>query len=92
MLRGSNLANKNTRILAIMFGRLGMTVPQCIAAFEELAKKVFKNGKRFLWNLKARYRDLYVIAAVKQVLRQRGWREDELLLISDPLGDNRCRT
>lgn len=69
-----------------------MTVPECIAAFGELAQKVFKDGKRFLWNLKARYRDLYVVDAVKQVLCQRGWREDELLLINDPPGNNHCRT
>lgn len=75
-----------------MFGRLGMTVPQCITAFEELAQKVFKNGKRFLWNLKARYRDLYVVDAVKQVLHRWGWKEDELLLMSDPPSNNHCRT
>lgn len=69
-----------------------MTVPQCIATFAELAQQVFKNGKRLPWNSKARYRDSNMVDAVKQVLRQRGLEEDELLHISSPPENSHCRT
>lgn len=75
-----------------MLGRLGMTVPQCIDAFKRLAKQVFKNEKPFLWNMKARFKSSYLVAAVKEVLLQGAWGEDEQLLISGSSEDHHCRT
>lgn len=69
-----------------------MTVPQCIDAFREMAEKVFKYGKRLLWNGRARYKSSHVKAAVKKVLLKWGFEEDEKLLISGPLSNSHCRT
>lgn len=69
-----------------------MTVPQCIDAFRELAEKVFKRGKRFIWITTARYKSKYVVAAVKEVLRQWGWEEEEQLLVGGSPPNNHCRT
>lgn len=66
-----------------------MTVPQCIDAFGEMAKQVFKYGKRFPW---ARYKSSHMKAAIKKVLLQLEFREDEKLLISGPLSNGHCRT
>lgn len=86
------LINLEYSIVAIMLGRLKMTVPQCIVAFPPLAKRIFKDGKRLPHHQKFRYKASYLVGAVKEILRQQGMEADERLFTGDQSGDDYCRT
>jgi len=69
-------------IIAIMLGRLRMTVGECIEAYTALSDKVFeKKGRRFKINgkLQGRFNATELEDAVKQILRSHGLSEDALL-------------
>lgn len=76
-------------ISAIMLGRLGMTVPESIAAFKKLAKFVFKDGKKQGVSM-FRYKSSYLVNAVKEVLGELGLPADEPLY--NPSENGGCRT
>ncbi|ROT37152.1 FabD/lysophospholipase-like protein [Sodiomyces alkalinus F11] len=69
-------------LIAIMLGRLRMSVTECITAYTALSGKVFeKKNHRFGWKLKiqGRFDSGKLEQAVKQILRSQGFGEDELL-------------
>jgi patatin-like phospholipase/acyl hydrolase len=79
-------------LIAIMLGRLGMTVEQCIIAYERLSPEIFTklhhrlkiNGK-----LQGRFDHKAIEKGVKDLLRDKGI--DEELLMYDRSGGS-CKT
>ncbi|CAK7198610.1 hypothetical protein SEUCBS139899_001274 [Sporothrix eucalyptigena] len=69
-------------LIAIMLGRLGMTVDECIEAYTSLSDKVFeKKSHRVKINgkLQGRFGAAGLEDNIKQILRARNLREDQLL-------------
>ncbi|KAH0040806.1 phospholipase, patatin family protein, partial [Aureobasidium melanogenum] len=70
-------------LIAIMLGRLEMSVDECIKTYTELSKDVFHKTRRIpigiKGDLKERYDSEALAQAVKKVLRDRGVDEDTLL-------------
>ncbi|KAK7428979.1 hypothetical protein QQZ08_004491 [Neonectria magnoliae] len=69
-------------LIAIMLGRLRMTVDECITAYTSLSDKVFeKKSHRVNANgqLQGRFDTVALEQAVKQILVDNGHREDALL-------------
>ncbi|KAG9672833.1 phospholipase, patatin family protein, partial [Aureobasidium melanogenum] len=70
-------------LIAIMLGRLEMSVDECIKTYTELSKDVFHKTRRipigFKGDLKERYDSEALEQAVKKVLRNRGVDEDTQL-------------
>ncbi|KAI0436973.1 FabD/lysophospholipase-like protein [Xylaria telfairii] len=73
-------------LIAIMLGRLQMTVGECIDAYTSLADKVFEK-KHHRVNLKGKLQGRFDTAApelaIKQILKSKGLREETLLKDSD---------
>jgi patatin-like phospholipase/acyl hydrolase len=68
-------------LIAIMLGRLGMSVDECIEAYTSLSDKVFKKtGHRVKinGNLQGRFDASELERAVKRILVERGLGEDAL--------------
>jgi patatin-like phospholipase/acyl hydrolase len=69
-------------LIAIMLGRLRMTVDECIAAYTSLSDRVFeKKSHRFNFEgkLQGRFDAAELERSIKQILRDRGLGEDTLL-------------
>ena len=69
-------------LIAIMLGRLRMTVDECISAYTSLSDKVFEKKRlrvKFKGKLQGRFDTAELERAVKQILVNRGYDEDELL-------------
>jgi len=69
-------------LIAVMLGRLQMTVEECIKAYTSLSDKVFeKKGHRV--NIKGKLQGRFdageLERAVKEILRKHGFKEDALL-------------
>jgi hypothetical protein len=62
------------RIIAIMLGRLGMTVDECIRAYETVGRAAFTPKPQRLFRLSAKsvgaFSDIYLEAALKQIVRE----------------------
>lgn len=72
------------RLIAIMLGRLEMSVEQCIEAYTEMAGELFGRKKHRLgFNLRLHEQEKYdseiLKRAIQKVLKQRGFDEDELM-------------
>ena len=72
------------RLIAIMLGRLGMTIDECIQAYEELMGSIF--GSKAHWsklsmsaNVNAQYDSKKVRTAIEKVLVERNISTDTLL-------------
>lgn len=82
-----NLSNL-PRLIAIMLGRLDMSVDECIKAYTELSATVFHKKHRIpvdiKGNLKERYDSKVLEQAIKQIIRDRNL--DENTLLKDPQG------
>jgi hypothetical protein len=70
------------RLIAIMLGRLKMTVADCITAYLSLSDRVFRQ-KRHRMTVKGRVQGRFdaeeLARAVKEVVKQQGLPEDALL-------------
>ncbi|KAH0396665.1 phospholipase, patatin family protein, partial [Aureobasidium melanogenum] len=75
-------------LIAIMLGRLEMSVDECIKTYTELSKDVFHKTRRIpigiKGDLKERYDSEALAQAVKNVLKDRGVDED--ILLKNPQG------
>ncbi|EXJ74236.1 uncharacterized protein A1O5_02532 [Cladophialophora psammophila CBS 110553] len=84
-------------IIAIMLGRLEMDVDECIKAYTAMMKKVFKNKRSAFFvsitgNVKARFSSKTLETAIKEVLRSKGFKEDDLLLDeANPEATGKCK-
>ncbi|KAJ6441059.1 Hydantoin utilization protein A [Purpureocillium lavendulum] len=79
-------------LIAIMLGRLRMTVAQCISEYEQLSASVFtKRRHRLNWKgqLQGRFDDEALEDGVKSILRRLNIPEDELLKEAD--GRPQCK-
>ncbi len=69
-------------LIAVMLGRLRMTVDECIAAYTSLSDKVFEKKSHRVnirGKLQGRFDAGELERAIKQILRARGISEDALL-------------
>lgn len=69
-------------LIAIMLGRLQMTVDECIAAYTSLSDKVFQKKSHRVnikGQLKGRFDAAELEAAIKKILGDRGLGKDALL-------------
>ena len=69
-------------IIAIMLGRLEMTVDECIDAYTSLSDKVFEKKRhrvKINGQLQGRFDAAELEKTIKQILRDRGHKEDLLL-------------
>ncbi|KAI2472257.1 phospholipase [Annulohypoxylon bovei var. microspora] len=69
-------------LIAIMLGRLRMTVGDCIAAYTKLSSNVFKKRRHRVnlrGNIQGRFDSLELEKTVKDILSQQGFDEDALL-------------
>ncbi len=78
-------------LIAVMLGRLRMTVDECIAAYTSLSDKVFEK-KRHRVNIKGKLQGRFdtdeLERGIKQILRDCGVVEDALLKdVEAPLQD-----
>jgi hypothetical protein len=83
----------NFRILAIMLGRLRMTIDECEAAYLKLSEKIF-NHKRAAGNLWGRSKDFLqanrrfdskvLEASIKETITSHNFQENELLQDLEP--------
>ena len=68
-----------------------MDIQQCISAYQSFSEKAFKQQRRIPFNaqgnVRGRYSSKELEAAVKTILKDQGYSEEELL--KDP--DNMCR-
>lgn len=73
-------------LIAIMLGRLQMTVGECIDAYTRLSHKAFEKRKppiTFKGRIRGRFNTSELERAVKQILSDCGLDQDTLLLGSD---------
>lgn len=69
-------------LIAVMLGRLRMSVDECIAAYTSLSDKVFEKKKHRISSsgkLRGRFDSSALERAVKQVLEESGFGAEELL-------------
>ena len=70
-------------LIAIMLGRLNMSVDECIKVYEELMGSIFVKAHRLpisaSANIKAQYDSKRVKTAIEKVLREHDLPEDSLL-------------
>ncbi|KAK4452580.1 acyl transferase/acyl hydrolase/lysophospholipase [Podospora aff. communis PSN243] len=81
-------------LIAIMLGRLGMSVAECIDAYEKLLPSIFtKEHHRLKINGKfqGRFNHKALEKGVKDLLRDRGMSEDALML-DNRTGEGSCKT
>ncbi|OAP63488.1 hypothetical protein AYL99_02715 [Fonsecaea erecta] len=84
-------------IIAIMLGRLEMDVDECIKEYKAMMKKVFKNKRSAFFvsitgNVKARFSSKTLETAIKEVLKSKGFKEDDLLLDeTNPEAAGKCK-
>ncbi|THZ56907.1 ankyrin [Aureobasidium pullulans] len=75
-------------LIAIMLGRLDMSVDECIKAYTELSATVFHKKHRIPVNIRANLKERYdskvLEQAIKQIIRDRNL--DENTLLKDPQG------
>ncbi|CAK7240110.1 MAG: hypothetical protein STHCBS139747_001547 [Sporothrix thermara] len=73
-------------LIAIMLGRLRMTVAECIEAYMFLSERVFKKEthRKINGKLQARSGTVELAEAIKQILRARGLDDDTLLKDDGP--------
>ncbi|EPS38438.1 hypothetical protein H072_7827 [Dactylellina haptotyla CBS 200.50] len=75
-------------IIALMLGRMGMTVDEAITKYETLSEEVFAETKR--WTQDGRFKATKLEAAVKKVVKEFTGTEDTLIQasVTDILGCN----
>ncbi|KAJ6087073.1 hypothetical protein N7467_005987 [Penicillium canescens] len=67
-------------LIAIMLGRLRMTVEECIEAYTSLSDQVFeKKSRRFSLKVKAKFNTADLEAVAKKIIRDRGFDQETLL-------------
>jgi len=72
-------------LIAIMLGRLQMTVDECITAYTSLSDRVFRKQRHRLklnGQMQGRFDSLELERAIKQIVAQQGFREDLELMDS----------
>lgn len=72
------------RLIAIMLGRLNMSVEQCIEAYTEMAGEIFGRKKhRFGFNFRLHEQEKYdseiLKRAIQTILKKKGLDEDTLM-------------
>ncbi|KAJ8126223.1 hypothetical protein O1611_g7414 [Lasiodiplodia mahajangana] len=80
-------------LIAIMLGRLKMSVAECIEEYKSLSAKVFTKRRHRLGrraNIQGRFDHVALEASIKDLLRKRGLNDDELL--KEPDADPQCKT
>jgi predicted acylesterase/phospholipase RssA len=80
-------------LIAIMLGRLQMSVDECMAEYQQISSNVFtKVRHRLNWRgqVQGRFDHEVLADKVREILVKRGLKEDELL--KDPQGESSCRT
>jgi len=73
-------------LIAVMLGRLRMSVDECIDAYASLSDKVFEKKAHRVnirGQLQGRFDAAALESAIKQILRERGLRDDALLKDTD---------
>jgi hypothetical protein len=84
-LRLMVMANHESRLIAIMLGRLGMSVEECIQEYKKLGSRVFSSSThRIGWkgNRQGRFSATALEESVKDILVRHGHPPDALL--TDP--------
>ncbi|KAI1129981.1 phospholipase [Nemania abortiva] len=79
-------------LIAIMLGRLEMTVDECIEAYKTMSRKIFTKIHHRLTmrgKVQGRFDHTAIEQAVQELLQNRGLKKDELLRKS---GANFCKT
>lgn len=72
-----------SRLIAIMLGRLKMGIDECIKAYAELSDIVFQKKHHrvniFKGTVRGRFSSPELEAAIKKIIRDNGFSEDDLL-------------
>ncbi|KAI9774452.1 MAG: hypothetical protein M1839_001735 [Geoglossum umbratile] len=82
-------------LIAIMLGRLGMSVDECIEVYKKLSPEIFTkvhHRVNIKGEIQGRFDDKALEAGVKALLANRGWSEDELLKQNDACKTFVCAT
>jgi len=80
-------------LIAIMLGRLRMSVDECMAEYQQISSSVFTKVRHSLnWRgqIQGRFDHKVLANKVREVLVKSGSKEDELL--KDPQAESLCRT
>jgi hypothetical protein len=75
-------ANILARLIAVMLGRLKMSVAECIAAYTSLSDDVFRKTQhrvKINGQIQGRFDGEELTRAIKRIIRQQGLSEDALL-------------
>ncbi len=76
-------AKSEARIIAIMLGRLKMTVDECISSYADLSDRVFKKMHHRVKvgssEIQAQFDSSILEKCIKEVIVRMGFQEDELL-------------
>jgi RecB family endonuclease NucS len=70
------------RLIAVMLGRLRMSVPECIDAYISLSDRIFRKTRHRMTmrgRVQGRFNAEELTQAVKEVVKQQGLQEDTLL-------------
>jgi hypothetical protein len=76
------MSNKKRRLIAIMFGRLQMTVDECIDAYVSLSDRVFQKQRHRVTikgQVQGRFNSEELERAIKEIVSKQGLAEDALL-------------
>ena len=82
-------------LIAIMLGRLRMTVQECIDEYLELCPKIFTKTKKRLsmqGTIQGKFDHIALEVGVRSILRKRGIDENALLKDDSAESDNNCKT
>lgn len=87
----AGVADGRTRLIAIMLGRLKMSIDECIDAYLQLSERIFKK-KRHRVNVRGKIQGRFdsdeLERAVKEVVKGQGLPEDALL---KDVADTSCK-
>ena len=88
-----SISSSPRRLIAIMLGRLKMTIPECIAVYTKLASQIFSaNSVQKAWNFAntgAYYTKDNFEKALRTLIKQKTGDENAAMLDSDT--SNRCK-
>jgi hypothetical protein len=76
------MSNKKRRLIAIMLGRLRMTVDECIDAYVSLSDRVFQKQRHRVTikgQVQGRFDSEKLERAIKEIVAKQGLAEDALL-------------
>jgi len=86
----SSCATDSCSIIAIMIGRLRMSVDECLAEYAELSKKVFSERKQGVSKEMSKASNLE--AAIKSVIKKKLGDDMQDAPLEDPLDEECCKT